>query len=170
MGSLLSDTAEFFKARETPIQSWYADDNGRYAFFVWVPGAEGHRTPMVVTAKQYLVNRDGEKHASFMARKVVQRAVDHDAKLLQTVGRSNRRLVFDAQLVQDYGKPSDDRSKRQRNGEDWLEVPADWGCPLQDYADRRAGPRTDPPADLVHSNGDPVEQTDDPTGTLQDYV
>lgn len=163
--SLIGQAADFIKARQVPITTWLKDEDGRYAFVAAIPGRDGHKSQMVVTAKDYLHKQDDERIASFMAQKVVQRAADNDAKILLFVRQSNNQLVFDPDLILEAGQPSGDESKRAKNGEHWLEVPAAWACSLEDFADRRDSPRTEPPADV-----DDVQDDQAPTGTLEDYA
>lgn len=124
--SLLGHAADWFKARNTGIRTWYEDDNGRYAFRVTVEGQD-----FVVCAKKYL--HDGD--ASFM-RKVVLRAADLDAYILLFVQGDGRRLLFDPQQVQDQGTPSDpSESQRAQQGERWLDVPTDWTVTFEEWYD-----------------------------------
>jgi hypothetical protein len=141
-GNLLAHAADYFKSREVMVR-FKDDDRGRYAFTCMMPGVDGYKTPMVVTAKKYLVNRDGVQVASFMERKVCQRASDMDGKVVLFVGGSDRWLVFDPDAILEHGLEPDSRSTR-RKSEDWLDVPAAWGCRLESYADRAASPQTEP--------------------------
>lgn len=132
-GNLLSEAADWFKARQTGIQSWYSDDRGRYAFRVTVDDQD-----FVVTAKKYLKAGD----ASFMASKVVQRAIDRDALLVLFVKDGGYQYVFDPAAVKEYGEaPDPDESKRARDGEDWLDVTARFGVAFDDWYEGRSPPR-----------------------------
>lgn len=134
--SSLSNAAEWFKSRKTPIQRWFEDDVGRYAFRTQVDGQR-----FLVAAKNYL--HDGQ--ASFMA-KLAERAIEQDALLMLFVG--DKRWVFDPRQVIEHGHPSDpDESKRQSEGEDWLDVPADWGVTFDRWVDHGHQPTWDGPTD-----------------------
>jgi hypothetical protein len=147
MSSLISATADWFKRRNTSIEAWYSDDGGRYAFRVSVDGQ-----PFTVCAKKYLV--DGT--ASFMASKVVQRAIDRDALLLLFVQEGGRRLVFDPNTVQAQGVASTpDDSPRARRGEHWLDIPTDHAVDFDAWADGHQQPPA--PSDIV---SDPDAQHD----------
>lgn len=139
MGAL-SNAAEWFKGRKTPIEAWYTDDHGRYAFKVSVDGET-----FIVAAKKYLY----EGNASFM-RKVVLRANDRDAKLLLFVSDRSNPYVFDPQTVAEDGTDADGPRSSER-GESWIDVGAKAGVALDDYVDGRDTPKPpesqrDPPA------------------------
>lgn len=151
-GDLLGQAADFFKRRETHIQAWFDDDRGRYAFLTAPEGADGYRTRLVVTAKKYHVRRGDTAFASFMQRKVLERASDMDAKVVQFVADTDERLVFDPDAVLDHGIPPGEESKRRQQGEDWVDIPKAWSVPLMDYMDRRGGPRTEPKDGSVASH------------------
>ena len=145
-GELLGHAADYFNSREVTVR-FHDDDRGRYAFSCMVPGADGYKTPMVVTAKKYLVTRndlgtDGVRVASFMKRKVLERASDMDGKAVQFVGQSDRYVVFDPDAALAHGVEPDQRSTR-RDREDWLDVPERWSVTLDAFADRQATPQTD---------------------------
>lgn len=152
-GDLLGQAADFFKRRETHIQAWFDDDRGRYAFLSAPEGADGYRTRLLVTAKKYLIQRGDTTFASFMERKVLERASDMDAKVVLFVAESDERLVFDPDAVLDHGIPPGEQSKRRQKGENWLDIPKSWGCPLMDYMDRRSGPRTEPKSGSTAAHG-----------------
>jgi len=131
MTGILSDAAEYFKARNTPVERWYEDDRGRYAFTVTIDGQRFH-----VAAKQYL--HDGR--ASFM-EKLVERAIDTDAYLLLFTGGAGGKLVFDPRYVHDAGEPSDpETSQRQRHTERWLELPTRGAVTFTAWYDNGATP------------------------------
>lgn len=134
-GNLLQQAADWFKARETAIGAWYNDDRGRYAFRVTVDGQA-----FIVTAKKYLKAGD----ASFMRKKVVQRAIDTDALLVLFVAEGGYQYVFDPAAVMDYGEPPGDDSQRAKQGEDWLDVSARFGVPFEDWFDDRQDPPRHP--------------------------
>lgn len=124
---LLPEAADWFKSRDAPVERWYEDDRGRYAFRVTVQDQ-----PFIVTAKKYLHGGD----VSFMAQKVVQRAIDQDALLLQFVFEGGWQYVFDPEAVKEYGDPSDpDKSDRVQQGEDWLDLNVNWGVSFEDWVD-----------------------------------
>lgn len=129
MGAL-SDAAGWFKARKTPIEAWYDDAHGRYAFKVTVDAET-----FVVAAKDYLYRGN----ASFM-NKVVLRANDRDAKLLLFVADGGYRYVFDPQTVIEDGDDADGPRSSER-GEAWIDVDAQAGVSLEDYADGRDTPK-----------------------------
>lgn len=131
MSNLLSNAAEWFKARETRIDSWYSDDQGRYAFRVSVDDQ-----PMIVTAKKYL--NDGD--ASFFAEKVVQRARDRNALILLFVFQSGQRLLFDPATVQEAGEEAVGDDSRRKRGETWIDVDADIACDFRRWYDGTASP------------------------------
>ena len=126
MADLLADAADWFKRRKTPIQRYYKDTHGRYAFRVRVNGQ-----PFYVAAKKYL---HGDQ-ASFMS-KLVDRAADADAFLMLFVMETGDRLIFHPVQARENGQPSDPtESKRQAQGEDWLDVPTDWAVDFQRWHD-----------------------------------
>lgn len=133
MSSLLPDAAEWFKARETRIGSWYSDDQGRYAFRVTL---DGH--PLIVTAKKYL--NDGK--ASFFAEKVVQRARDQNALILLFVFDSGQRLLFDPAAVQEAGEEVVAEDARRKRGENWIDVDADLAADFRRWYDGDDEPAT----------------------------
>lgn len=133
MSSLLSDAADWFKRRETVVQTWYDDDVGRYAFKVTVDGQ-----PMIVTAKEYL--NDGD--ASFFADKVVQRAKDQDALILLFVFNSGKRLLFRPTTVQEVGVHRTAEQKRQKRGEDWIDIDSDHAASFRGWYEGREEPDT----------------------------
>lgn len=141
-GELLGHAADYFKSRKVVV-SFKDDDRGRYCFTCSIPGADGRDIPMVVTAKKYLVSRDGVQVASFMRRKVLERASDRNAVVVLFVGEVDRWLVFEPDAILEHGLEPDSRSTR-RNSEDWLDVPSSWGVPLEAFADHEAQPQTSP--------------------------
>lgn len=153
MGAL-SDAAGWFKARKTPIQAWYDDDHGRYAFKVTVDSE-----PFVVAAKKYLY----AGNASFMD-KVVLRANDYDAKLLLFVVDRSNPYVFNPQTVIEDGTDADGPRSSNR-GEAWTDVDAKAGVPLEDYVDGRDTPKR------PESERDPPDGSDTPENlsTWEDY-
>lgn len=133
MSNLLGNAADWFKARETRIRAWAEDDGGRYAFAVRVDG-----TKFWVGAKKYL---HGDQ-ASFMT-KLAKRAADQDAFLMLMVMEGGKRLVFDPDMVLERGEPSNPtESKRAKDGEDWLDVPADWAVSFRRWYDDGKQPET----------------------------
>lgn len=129
---MLRNAQEWFKARKTRIQTRYSDDNGQYAFRVTV-----EEQPFIVVAKKYL--HDGQ--ASFMAGKVVQRAIDSGAFLL--LFTSHKRLVFDPRTVWERGTHgSAERDDRAARGETWVDVDSDLGVSFEEWYDRRLMPPT----------------------------
>lgn len=142
---LITNFAEFFKARETPVRGWYSDQNGRYAFRV---DLDGHR--FVATAKKYL--NDGD--ASFMRKKIVQRAQDMDAYIILFVGSTSDRLIFDPDTVEAAG--TDDATAedaRRKRGEEWIDVPARYSVGLQEWYDHGEQPPTPTDAGIDPSTG-----------------
>lgn len=127
---LLSDTAEWFKSRKTPIKRWYEDDEGRYAFKV-VPDGE-----VFLVSAVSQTHRDGEISAM---RKLVERAADKDAMLLIRV--RDEFLVFDPSTFVGRNDEQTIRDDRKDRGERWLRVPKDWGVDFQRYMDGRAEPK-----------------------------
>lgn len=128
--SLLTSAADWFKARQTPIEAWLTDDGGRYAFVVEVNGQR-----LYVAAKKYLY--DGR--ASFMS-KLVERAADSQAYLLLFT-EDDKRLLFDAEHCREYGVPSNPKqSKRAAKGEGWLEIPAEDAVDFRAWYDRGREP------------------------------
>lgn len=166
MTGLLKQAKDYFKARGTPIGPSYRDGRGEYAFAVRIEGVEGYKSSFVVTAKKYLSTRDDVRIASFMRQKVAARAADMDARLLQFVARGNEHLVFDPDAVLEYGLEPDDQSRRRKKGEDWADIPAAWGCSLEDFVERRDALRVDPAENdiLLELRG-----TDTGNPTLEDY-
>ena len=141
--AMLDQAADWFKGRKTSIRSWYEDDQGRYAFAVVVDGQS-----FVVVAKKYL--NDGQ--ASFMSKKVVQRAIDTDALVLLFVG-SGKRLVFDPDTVMEAGQHgATHEDQRKARGEDWVDVDADLGVSFRRWYDGDAEPTR---------LGDIIDESDD---------
>jgi hypothetical protein len=140
--SLLANSADWFKARKTMVRGWYNDGNGRYAFRVDLDGQT-----FLVCAKKYL--NDGK--ASFMATKIVQRAIDMDAMILLFTS-GDRRLVFDPQTVDQNGTHDlAERSDRRRRGEQWVDVDSKLSCSFEDFMegyDQPPGPTDSPPTDI----------------------
>lgn len=116
----------------TPGHS-YKDDYGRYAF-----AATGPRGPYLCAAKKELF--DG--HASFMARKVVERAVDTDRLLCLFVGAPptpDAAFVFDPKTVQRVGEEAELTSKRGGRVTVLQLNASEWGVLLGDWTSRRVG-------------------------------
>lgn len=131
MSSLLANAADWFKGRRTHIDGWYEDDTGRYAFSVTVDGQR-----FIVCAKKYL--QDGK--ASFMADKVVQRAIDQEAYILLFTD-GDRRMVFDPVTIDRDGEHGTTaRDDRKARGERWIDVDADLSVPFRSWYDGRATP------------------------------
>ena len=126
---LLSNTADWFKSRDTAIQRWYKDDEGRYAFRVDVDGD----TFLVSAVSQ--THQNGEISAM---RKLVKRADDHDVMLLIRV--RDDFLVFDPSTFTSRNREGTIRDDRKARGEQWLRVPKDWGTDFQRYLDGRETP------------------------------
>ena len=126
---LLSDTADWFKSRDTGIQRWYKDDEGRYAFRVDVDGD----TFLVSAVSQ--THQNGEISAM---RKLVKRADDYDAMLLIRV--CDDFLVFNPSTFTSRDREGTIRDDRKARGEQWLRVPKDWGADFQRYLDGRESP------------------------------
>ena len=126
---LLRDTAEWFKSRDTAIQRWHKDDEGRYAFRVDADG----ETFFVSAVSQTHPNGD----VSAM-RKLVRRADDRDAMLLLRV--RDEFLVFDPRTFTSRNREATIRDDRKSRGEQWLRVPKDWGADFQRYLDGRDTP------------------------------
>lgn len=126
---LLSDTAEWFTSRKTPIQRWYKDDEGRYGFRVTVEGEA-----FVVAA---LSQRHKTGDISVM-EKLVRRAEDTDAMLLLRIG--DERRVYDPDTFRRKRKTGVINDERAKRGERWLHVPADWGVDFRAYVDGDAHP------------------------------
>lgn len=164
MTGALAHAGEYMKARKVRVH-WKSDDVGRYCFIASIPGADGYESLCVVTAKKYLVDRDDGifdgKAASFMKQRVLQRASDADAKVILYVARSDQWLVFDPDLALEHGVEPDDRSQRQRNGEQWLDVPKSWAVTMETFLDRNGTPRTTLPSDAAD---DPDELKADGSG------
>lgn len=130
MGSLLTQAADWFKARQTPIRSWVTDGGGRYAFAVKVDGQR-----FFVAAKKYTYHGQ----ASFMT-KLVKRAADQEAYLLLFT-ESGQKYVFDAEHVLEYGKESNPQdSERASKGEGWLDIPVDASVSFRNWYDRGQTP------------------------------
>lgn len=111
----------------------YTDDYGRYSF-----AARGPRRRYLCAAKQQLF--DG--HASFMARKVVQRAADADRLLCLFVGTPptpGRAWVFDPETVQRVGETAELTSKRGGRVRILQLDAARWGVVLGDWTSGRVG-------------------------------
>lgn len=135
MGDLLNQAADWFKARKTIVDAWYTDENGRYAFRVTVDGQ-----PFIVGAKKYL----DSGNASFMGKKVVQRAIDQEALLLLFVKSDGRRLVFDPRTVDQLGDHgSTARADRKARGEAWIDISIDAAVDFRDWYDH--GDQPQPP-------------------------
>ena len=129
--SLLANAADWFKSRKTPLDRWFEDERGRYAFAVTVDDQ-----PFVVCARSYL--NDGK--ASFMAIKIVQRAIDRDAYILLFTD-GDRRLVFDPITVFEDGETDDVAEQdRERRGEGWVAVDAARSVPFDAWIDRGIEP------------------------------
>jgi len=147
---LLSQAADWFKARETPIECYYRDGHGRYAFAVDVANQR-----FIVAAKQYL---DGG-NASFFADKVVQRAIDQEALLLLFL--KNHRLVFDPRTVEMIGDHNaTQQTDRKRRGEHWIDVTADAGVDFRRWYDGDAAP--DAPGDHIDTDDRDRDRDDRP--------
>lgn len=129
--TLLDDTAEWFKRRQTKIRRWCEDDEGRYAFRVRVEGEEFY----VAALSQS--HRGGE--ISVM-RKLIRRAQDRDAMLLVRV--RDEKLVYDPDSFESRDREGVITDERKRRGERWLHVPKDWGVPFRDYVEGRQTPDT----------------------------
>lgn len=127
---LLTDTADWFKSRRTPIKRWFKDDEGRYAFKV---APEGE--PLYVSAVSQ-THSSGEISAM---RKLVERAKDRDTMLLIRV--RDDFLVFDPDAFTKRNREGTIRDDRRKRGERWLRVPKDWGVPFREYMDGTADPR-----------------------------
>ena len=131
--SLIGNAADYFKSRQTMVERWFSDDQGRFAFRVTVAEVR-----FIVTAKKYL--KDGQ--ASFMADKVVQRAIDSHAYILLFTS-DDRKLVFDPNTVKRAGTPDTAaEADRRRRGESWVDVDADLSAPFMDVVDGVAEPPT----------------------------
>lgn len=129
--SLLTNAADWFKARDTRIEAWYDDDGGRYGFRVTVDDQ-----PFIVVAKQYL--NDGQ--ASFFEGKVVQRGIDTDALILLFTA-NGKRLVFDPETVDaigDHGMA--EVATRKNRGERWVDVDADVSVSFEAWVDHGEEP------------------------------
>lgn len=166
--NLLGDAKAWFTSRGVKIRRGpWSDDVGDYGFQVNVQGPEGP-TKLVVAAKNSAYNRDGRPVASFMKYKLVQRTSDYDGKLLLYLGSRDQFFVFDPAAFLEYGVEPDDNSDRAERGENWLDLPLDWGVPFGDWLDGQAVPKTSPDAD------DPVPLFDDQlgarSGTLKSYM
>jgi len=136
---LMRHAMDWFKSRDTRIRALYDDDNGQYAFAV---RAEGQY--FVVTAKKYL--NDGD--ASFMERKIIDRACDMDALVLLFTG-DDRRLVFDPQTVKTHGtSDATEVNERRKRGEAWIDIDADVSIPFEAWV---RGDEPDHPDDLDSS-------------------
>lgn len=150
---LLPKAADWFKARGATV-SFYSDDDGPYAFRTTVNDQE-----LIVAAKKELY----QGRASFMERKVVDRAVDRDALLCLFVATGNYQYVFDADAVKQYGDPSDpSTSKRAERGEPWLEIPVEMGVAFNDWASGYKQPKRHP------DPGDPIDRESDPSAAESD--
>lgn len=143
---LLADTAEWFKSRRTPIDRWYKDDQGRYAFRV-SPNGE----TLYVSA---VTQQHSGGHVSVM-QKLIDRASDADADILLRV--RDDFLVFDPAAF--YARDDEDtiRNDREKRGETWLRVPTEWGVSFEAYMDGHADP-SDRTGDLSNYTGTDAEQ------------
>ena len=127
---LLTDTAEWFKSRKIRIESWYKDDEGKYAFRV-----EPEPGEVLLVSAVSQTHQNGEISAM---RKLVERAKDRDAMLLIRV-RDNF-LVYDPDTFTQRNREGTIRDDRKARGEQWLRVPKDWGADFQSYMDGRDSP------------------------------
>lgn len=127
----LHEAADWFKRRKTRIRAWYDDDQGKYAFVVKVDGQQ-----LICCAKDYL--HDGD--ASFMAQKIVLRAIDNEALIMLFV--KNKRLVFDPNTIAQEGTEVTAEDSRKQRGERWIDVDAKLSCSFEDWVDGNAEPPT----------------------------
>lgn len=128
---LLRDTADWFKSRRTPIEAWYGDDEGKYAFKV-----EPQPGDVFLVSAVSQTHGNGEISAM---RKLVKRAEDYDAMLLIRV--RDDFLVFDPTTFTSRNREGTIRDDRKQRGERWLRVPKDWGADFGAYMDGRDEPK-----------------------------
>lgn len=128
--SALSDFAEYFKARRVPVDAWYKDGVGRFAFRVEVEGQA------FVCAARKTPPKDGT--TSIMAR-VAGKAQTTDALILLRV--RDRMLVFDPITVLGFGDADEPKDrKRRKRGEKWITVQTKLGCDFAEWCDGTAEP------------------------------
>lgn len=133
--SLIHDFAEYFKSRHVPIDRWYEDGVGKWAFRVTIGDdvfvcAAVSRTDVV----------GGDDVVSAMKR-VPGRAQTRDAYVCLRV--ADERYVFDpiAILAEGTeGKPHDDQ--RTERGEKWIYFPKSLGVDFEYFVDGHASPPT----------------------------
>lgn len=128
--SLLHDFKEELKAKGVPVEAYYSDDVGRYAFRVTI---DGERFVCVArTSKKY------DDRLSIMS-KVAGEAQTLDAKVL--VRYRDERWVFDPVAILHAGeKDEPEVEARRERGEEWVEFPTEIGCDFADYVDGFASP------------------------------
>lgn len=121
----LDEFADYFKSRKTPIERWYSDGVGRFAFRVSVEGQT------FVCAARTTPPNDGT--TSIMAR-VAGKAQTTDA--LIALRLRDRTLVFDPVAVLGHGDPDEPvEEDRKRRGEKWITLPLRFGCAFDDWYD-----------------------------------
>jgi hypothetical protein len=131
---LMRHAMDWFKSRETPIRALYEDDNGQYAFGIKLGGR-----PIIVTAKKYL--NDGD--ASFMERKIIDRAIDMDALVLLFT-QGDQRLVFDPRTIKTHGtSDATESTARRKRGEAWIDIDADLSVAFEDWINGQQAPHPD---------------------------
>jgi len=128
--SAIEDFAEFFKVRKTPIEDYYEDGVGKFAFRVTVDDQT-----FVCTARK-TPPKNGR--TSIMNR-VAGKAQTQDA--LIALRLRDDIHVFDPITILGHGDTDEPAERdRKKRGEKWVTFPVSFGCTFRDWYDGGASP------------------------------
>lgn len=128
--SAIDDFAEWFKTRKTPIERWYSDGVGKFAFRVTVDGQT------FVCAARKSATSGG--HTSIMNR-VAGKAQTEDA--LIALRLRDGIYVYDPITLLGHGDTKEPvETDRKRRGEKWVHFPVSFGCEFREWYDGNAEP------------------------------